>query len=234
MSKIDLNLEMQHKLASAMKLMGYDNLWPEQEESVYRNIAGQETLTLLATGGGKTACFVIPGLVRSHITLVISPLRALQRDQVDALRQRGISAYLYNGDISDERKGEIVNELCDMREAKKPAFLFAGPESVLTERFLKHFGEHFFHRMAIDEVHCVSTWGNSFRPDYQRLGAIAQRLKIPVCSAYTATVTAKVLADIFRYTPLEKKTCRKISGESVRYNLHLSMVDMRNIEGNRI
>ena len=224
MSALELTPVLEARLLSALQVMGYEKLYPEQDKSVRLNIANKQTLTLLSTGGGKTACYVIPGLVRTRITVVVSPLIALQNDQVNALTERGIPAFLYNSDVGQHEKEKIAERIAELKEIGQPAFLFVSPESLISEHFTGLFGGGLLDFMAIDEVHCVSTWGNSFRPDYQRLEKAAKRLEIPLAGGYTATTTDKIRRDIFRYTPLGKKTCRVVSGESIRPNLHLSVV----------
>jgi len=232
MSTIELSPELEARLLSACKLMGYETLYSEQAESIRLNMAKKQTLTLLSTGGGKTACYVIPTLALGRVTVVVSPLIALQNDQVNALKARGIQAFMYNGEVSDEEKEAISGRLMYCKEVKQPAFLFISPESLISERFLELFKPGLFDFMAIDEVHCVSTWGNAFRPDYQRLGKAAIRLQIPLCGGYTATITDEIMKDIFRYTPLAKKICRVVSGESIRPNLHLTVVQASEFTGN--
>ncbi len=230
-SILELAPELEVRLQSALRLMGYEKLYPEQTESVLLNIAGKQTLTLLSTGGGKTACYVIPGLVRQRITIVISPLIALQNDQVNGLVERGIPAFLYNSNVADEQKEKISSRILYLKKVKKVAFLFVSPESLISERFMELFGRGLFDFMAIDEVHCVSTWGNSFRPDYQRLVKAAKLLEIPLAGGYTAISTPKIREDIFRYTPLIEKLCRVVKGESIRPNLHISVVDDKQFTG---
>jgi len=232
MSKIELSPELEARLLAACKLMGYENLFPLQAESIRLNMAKKQTLTLMPTGGGKTACYVIPTLAMQRITVVVSPLIALQNDQVTALKERGIQAFLYNGEVPDDEKEAISGRLMYCKQVKQPAFLFVSPESLISERFLELFKPGLFDCMAIDEIHCVSTWGNAFRPDYQRLGKAAIRLQIPLCGGYTATVTDDIVADIFRYTPLVKKVCRVVRGESVRSNLHLQVINCSEFTGN--
>jgi len=233
MSTIELSPDLEARLLSACKLMGYDQLYSEQADSIRLSMAKKQTLTLLSTGGGKTACYVIPTLALGRITVVVSPLIALQNDQVNALKARGIQAFMYNGEVSEDKKEAISGRLMYCKSVKQPAFLFVSPESLISERFLQLFKPGLFDFMAIDEIHCVSTWGNSFRPDYQRLGKAALRLQIPLCGGYTATVTDDIKKDIFRYTPLSKAICRVVTGESIRPNLHLSVVQASTFAGNQ-
>ncbi len=232
MSVLQLSPEQEARLKDVLQLMGYEKLYPLQEESIRLNIANKQTLTLLSTGGGKTACYVIPGLVENRISIVVSPLIALQNDQVNALLELGIPAFLYNSDVGENIKKVIAKRLKELKAKKEPAFLFVSPESLISERFTELFGIGLFDFMAIDEVHCVSTWGNSFRPDYQRLEKAAKRLKIPFSGGYTATATSKIRQDIFRYTPLNQKDCVVVSGEFIRPNLKLRVISERGIEGN--
>lgn len=231
MFNLELAPELEARLRGALEVMGYEKLYPEQEESIYLNIAKKQTLTLLATGSGKTACYVIPGLVRLRITVVVSPLIALQKDQVNSLVQRGIPAFLYNSDVVQNEKESIARQLPNLKRAKRAAFLFVSPESFISERFMELFGPGLFDFMAIDEAHCVSTWGNSFRPDYQRLKKMAERLEIPLSGGYTATATPPIIEDIFRYTSLTKEVCKVVRGELIRPNLHLNVINERQFEG---
>lgn len=232
MSTLELTPQLEARLDSALKIMGYTSLYPEQAQSVRLNIANKPTLTLLSTGGGKTACYVIPGLVRKRITVVVSPLIALQNDQVNALKERGIPAFLYNGDVPEHERDAIADRLKELKKVGQPAFLFVSPESLISVRFTDLFGAGLLDRMEIDEVHCVSTWGNSFRPDYQRLGKAAKQLEILQFGGYTATSTSKIRKDIFRYTPLEQKTCRVVMGDSFRPNLHIKVINEGEFTGN--
>lgn len=232
MSTLELTPELEARLDGALQVMGYSQLYPEQAESIRLNVANKPTLTLLSTGGGKTACYVIPGLVRKRITVVVSPLIALQNDQVNALKERGIPAFLYNSDVPEYEREEIADQLKKLKEVGQPAFLFVSPESLISVRFTDLFGSGLLDFMAIDEVHCVSTWGNSFRPDYQRLGKAAMELGITRCGGYTATSTGKIKKDIFRYTPLDEKTCRVVMGDAFRPNLHIRVVSDADLEGN--
>ncbi len=232
MSVREFEPDLEERLRGALQVMGYEKLYAEQAESIRLNMANKPTLTLLSTGGGKTACYVIPGLVLRRMTVVVSPLIALQNDQVHALLERGIPAFLYNSDVGENEKKAISARLVALKQDGQPAFLFVSPESLISEHFTGLFGDGLLDFMAIDEVHCVSTWGNSFRPDYQRLEKAAKRLKIRLAGGYTATATSKIRQDIFRYTPLDKETCVVVMGDAFRPNLHISIVDESQFTGN--
>ncbi len=224
MKNEELSPELQARLDEVVALMGYNKLYPEQLESIQASLLGQETLTLLATSGGKSACYVIPGIVLGRITAVISPLIALQNDQVRAIEKLGVDAFVYNGEVPDDKKDAISDFVHQCKEEGKPVFLFVSPESLIMDSFLERFPSGLIDFMAIDEVHCVSTWGNSFRPDYQRLKKAATRLGIPLSGGYTATYTKDILNDIFRYTSLNRKSCRIITGKTIRPNLKITVM----------
>jgi ATP-dependent DNA helicase RecQ len=224
MENEELSPEVRDRLDEVRTLMGYEKLYPEQLESILANLRGEPTLTLLTTGGGKSACYIIPGIVLNRITVVVSPLIALQNDQVRSLERLNISAYLYNSEVQPEEKEAISAFVHECKEEGYPAFLFVSPESLITDAFCELFPPGLIDFMAIDEAHCVSTWGNSFRPDYQRLKKAAVRLRIPQSGGYTATCTKDILEDIFRYTPLNQKTCRVIAGKNIRPNLKVSVI----------
>lgn len=220
----ELSPEVRDRLNEVLALMGYEELYPEQLESILANLRGDPTLTLLATGGGKSACYIIPGIVLKRITVVISPLIALQNDQVRSLERLNINAYLYNSEVQPDEKEAISAFVHECKEEGRPAFLFVSPESLITDAFCELFPPGLIDFMAIDEAHCVSTWGNSFRPDYQRLKKAAMKLSIPLTGGYTATCTKDILQDVFRYTPLNQNTCHIIAGKNMRPNLKVSVV----------
>lgn len=231
MKKIELAPELESRLLAAVSKLGFKALYPEQERSVRANIAGHNTLTFLATGGGKTACYVIPSLVLGRVSIVVSPLIALQRDQVSALNRLGIPAALYNSSVSEEDKDDLATYVRLAKRQKSPYFVFVAPESLLTESFFDRFGDRCFDNMIIDEIHCVSTWGNTFRPDYMRLAAVASRLGISHGEGYTATVTPKILSDIYRYAPFKEGECEIIQGDYIRDNLKLEVIYTDGYEG---
>jgi RecQ family ATP-dependent DNA helicase len=210
-------------LAEALKLFGFEELKPEQEPLITASIAGKHVVGILPTGMGKSACYIIPGLVTGEKTIVISPLIALQEDQVQMLRKRGVHAYAMHSNMDEVRKA--VARMFFKRSPKgEPAFLYISPEMFLSETFWSQMSGVHFDRIAVDEAHCVSTWGNSFRPDYLRIRAGAERMKITHCSAFTATTDEKIERDIVARLPLNADYV-KIEASPMRPNLLLNIED---------
>ena len=172
---------------------GYDDFRPLQEDIVRSVAEGNDTLALLPTGGGKSICFQVPAMSMEGICIVISPLIALMKDQVQNLRKRKIkAAALYSGMTIDEIETVISNCLYD-REYK---FLYVSPERLKTERFRIALRQMNVCMIAVDEAHCISQWGYDFRPPYLEIAHIRKDFpKIPVL-ALTATATPEVVKDI--------------------------------------
>ena len=176
--------------APLKKFFGYDSFRPLQEEIIRKVLDGEDTLVIMPTGGGKSICFQIPALVFSGVTIVISPLIALMKDQVDGLRANGISAAFYN---SSQNTNEQSNILTEIREGTL-RLLYVAPESlsllssILTEEFVS--------LIAVDEAHCISSWGHDFRPSYQRLSYLKVKLPKTPIIALTATADKATREDI--------------------------------------
>jgi ATP-dependent DNA helicase RecQ len=171
---------------------GIHELRPLQEEAMRANLAGRDLLLVLPTGGGKSLCFQGPALVRPGPTLVVSPLIALMKDQVDGLRESGVAAGMLTSAQSPGERRAVHQEL----ERGRLKLLYAAPERLLLEGFFERLVALGLSAVAIDEAHCISHWGHDFRPEYRQLGALrALAPGIPL-HAFTATATAKVRADI--------------------------------------
>lgn len=211
--------EIEERLQSTLQLFGYERLSDEQDQLIRASIAGQDVLGVLPTGGGKSACYQIPGIVTRARTLVISPLIALQDDQVQALRKLGIKAFALHSGLPEPKK-QAVHFYFHNAPRDEPSFLYMSPELLLTAAFHNRFDGIGFDRLAVDEAHCVSTWGDAFRPDYQRIRVATQRLRIPHCSAFTATVDPKIGRDIRRRIPL-RSGFLTVEGDPMRPNLRL-------------
>lgn len=171
---------------------GFDTFRPVQKDIISSILAGQDTLALMPTGGGKSLCFQVPGLMKEGVCLVISPLIALMKDQVENLKKRGITAAaIYSG----MNRFEIEMNLQAAVDARI-RFLYLSPERLKTNSF-RSFLEHMpVSILAVDEAHCISQWGYDFRPPYLEIGEVRSLLpKIPVI-ALTASATEKVQNDI--------------------------------------
>lgn len=163
-----------------------------QAEIIGSVLAGQDTLAVMPTGGGKSICYQIPGLILGGLTLVVSPLIALMEDQAQALDALGIAAGCIHSGMDRRRKAEVF---AAMRESDD-FVLYISPERACTEGFRRWFAARRVGLLAVDEAHCVSQWGHDFRPDYARIGELrALQPEVPML-ALTATATPEVLEDI--------------------------------------
>jgi len=186
-----LKKEIHNKLLPTLKkYFGYDSFRDQQQEIVTSVLSKNDNLVIMPTGGGKSICFQLPALLFEGLTLVISPLIALMKDQVDGLNANGIAASYYNSSQESTEHEEIFNKITK-RELK---LLYVAPESLfLLENILN---EEFISCIAIDEAHCISSWGHDFRPSYQKLGFLKNSLpNIPII-ALTATADKATRADI--------------------------------------
>jgi len=171
---------------------GYDQFRPLQEEIIQSVLSGNDTLALLPTGGGKSVCFQVPALMNEGICLVVSPLIALMKDQVENLKQKGISALaVYSGMSFIEVKKALQNAAHGNYK-----FLYVSPERLETKLFLEYLPVMNVNLIAVDEAHCISQWGYDFRPIYLRIAALREQLTgVPVL-ALTASATREVQNDI--------------------------------------
>ncbi|NVK06959.1 MAG: ATP-dependent DNA helicase RecQ, partial [Marivivens sp.] len=172
-------------------VFGFDGFRPGQEEIVEAVSLGQNTLAIMPTGGGKSLCFQLPALVRDGVTVVISPLIALMRDQVRGLREAGVEAgALTSGNTQEETDG-----VWQALEEGRLKLLYMAPERLAAggvPQMLRRIGVSM---IAVDEAHCVSQWGHDFRPDYLRIGELRRALDVPL-AAFTATADAETQAEI--------------------------------------
>jgi ATP-dependent DNA helicase RecQ len=182
---------MQHPRDLLASVFGFPGFRPGQEEIVDAILAGRDTLAIMPTGGGKSLCFQLPALCLSGVTLVISPLIALMRDQVRALRAAGVEAGALTSGNTDEETEGVFEGL----ESGRIRILYMAPERLAqsaTTALLRRIGTA---RIAVDEAHCVSQWGHDFRPDYLRIGELRRALGVPL-AAFTATADAETRAEI--------------------------------------
>ncbi len=178
--------------ALLLRRFGHDAFRPLQERAIRAALAGRDTVVLLPTGGGKSLCYQLPALARDGLTLVVSPLIALMKDQVDALRARGVAAGCLNSSMDPEETA-AVRRAAAQGELK---LLYVAPERVALPGFpgfLRRLAVGF---VAVDEAHCISQWGHEFRPDYLTLGALREALPDVPFMALTATATPRVRADV--------------------------------------
>ncbi|MEP3386813.1 MAG: RecQ family ATP-dependent DNA helicase, partial [Reichenbachiella sp.] len=174
------------------KYWGYDAFRPLQEEIIESVLEGKDTLALLPTGGGKSICFQVPGLMLEGVCLVISPLIALMQDQVQQLKKRGISAAAVTSGMP-KREIDILLDNCVFGKVK---FLYVSPERLKSDLFIERLKKMHVSLLAIDEAHCISQWGYDFRPSYVEIANIYDYLSDTKKIALTATATANVADDI--------------------------------------
>ncbi len=207
------------------KYWGYDNFRPLQEEIINSVFNGNDTLGLMPTGGGKSITFQVPAMAKSGICLVVTPLIALMKDQVENLLKKGIKAHAIHSGLSFNEIQTIL-ENCIFGDYK---FLYLSPERLSTELFLVKLPYLKINLLAIDEAHCISQWGYDFRPSYLKIAKIRELLPgIPVL-AITATATNKVVDDIQEQLEFSSKNVFKMSFE--RPNLAYVVRAAENKEG---
>lgn len=195
---------------------GYDQFRPLQEDIILSVLAGRDTLALLPTGGGKSICFQVPALAKEGICLVITPLIALMKDQVEQLKKRDISAVaIYSG--MNRREIDIALDNCVYGNVK---FLYLSPERLLTELFQERVKRMKVGLLAVDEAHCISQWGYDFRPPYLQIAELRTLLPEAPVIALTATATELVRQDI--QEKLEFKKRNVFVKSFARFNLSYS------------
>lgn len=178
---------------------GHAAFRPGQESVMRALLAGQSALALFPTGAGKSLCYQLPAVLREGTALVISPLIALMKDQVDALRRRGIAAARLDSSLKAGEAQEVLSDL----KAGKLKLLYIAPERLSSESFLGRLERARISLFAVDEAHCISEWGHNFRPEYLRLARLAQELRLSPVLALTATATPEVAKDICRSFGIE-------------------------------
>lgn len=180
-------------LAVLKEKWGYDSFRPGQDQAIERVMAGENTLAVMPTGGGKSLCYQVPALLADGLTVVVSPLIALMKDQVDALNDNGIAATFLNSTLSYQE----MNYRMDLAARGAVKLLYVAPERFDAPGFTEGLGNMNVSILAVDEAHCISHWGHDFRPSYLHLQEVAGQLPShPVVIALTATATTRVAEDI--------------------------------------
>lgn len=182
----------------------YDGFRPMQEEIITAALEGKDVLAIMPTGGGKSVCFQVPGLMREGITLVVTPLIALMKDQVQNLNDRGVRALAIHAGMSRHEVDLALNNAAygDYK------FLYLSPERLGTQLFRSYIDVLDVSFIVVDEAHCISQWGYDFRPDYLRIGELRERIDAPVI-AVTATATPSVAQDIMERLGFKEKLLLK-------------------------
>ena len=187
-------------LAILKSRFGYDSFLPLQEEVIDNVLARRDSLVLMPTGGGKSLCYQLPALVFSGTTLVVSPLIALMKDQVDTLNANGIAARFINSSLP----GSEIRQVHTQVQQGRAKILYLAPERLTLPGFLRFLQSLDLSLIAIDEAHCISEWGHQFRPDYRNLRQLRQAFPSVPVVALTATATERVRQDIIDQLDLQQ------------------------------
>lgn len=212
---------MEHQLITidqALGRFGLNSFRPGQREVIEAITSGSDCLCVMPTGGGKSLCYQLPSLVRPGLTIVVSPLIALMKDQVDSLCRNGIPATLINSTLN---QSEQQARLIDVASGKFQ-LVYVAPERLRSPRFLEAIRATPIQLLAIDEAHCISQWGHDFRPDYTRIGQFREWLGGVQTVALTATATPRVRQDIMEVLRLKKP--KQFMSGFARPNLHFGVV----------
>src|SRR6478672_5998147 len=185
------------------KYFGYEAFRPLQREVLDDALSGRDVFALLPTGGGKSLCFQLPALLRDRVTIVVSPLIALMKDQVDALRTSGIAATFLNSTLAGSESRERLRGL----DRNQFRLLYVAPERLMMENFLERALNWNIAQIAIDEAHCISEWGHDFRPEYRELKKLRTHFSDVPIMALTATATERVRDDIIKQLKLHAPRC---------------------------
>lgn len=207
-----------HLLELLKKHFGYNSFRSPQDEIIPHVLAGNDTVVLMPTGGGKSLCYQLPSLVFDGLTLVISPLISLMKDQVQALQSNGISAAYLNSSLGRAEEAAIEQDL----DNGKIKLLYVSPERVMAPNFMSYLRLLHLKLIAIDEAHCVSSWGHHFRPEYQKLHLLKKEFPNVPCVALTATADKAVRSDIGEL--LGMKNHKTFISSFDRPNLSLSVL----------
>jgi ATP-dependent DNA helicase RecQ len=211
---IDLELTLRDRF-------GLEHFRPGQREVIEDVLGGRDVLCVMPTGGGKSLCYQLPALLLSGPTLVVSPLIALMKDQVDALQERGLRATLLNSTLDPAEQRARLVEI----EAGRYDLVYVAPERFRSPRFVETMARVKPALLAVDEAHCISEWGHDFRPDYARIGQARRLVGFPPCIALTATATDLVRRDIADQLDL-RDHAQLVTGFD-RPNLNYAVLDAR-------
>ena len=185
-----------------LRWWGFDQLRPQQAEAIQAALDGRDSVVVMPTGGGKSLCYQLPPLVGDSTDVVISPLVALMKDQVDALEAIGYPAAALHSGLSADERADVRDRLA----AGELRLLFTAPERLVNSGLLDLLARVGVKRFAIDEAHCISHWGHDFRPEYRQLALLRERFPAASVHAFTATATPRVRSDIAAQLHLRNPT----------------------------
>src|SRR5665213_4101102 len=185
------------------RYFGFASFRPQQQEIIRAALDGRDVFALLPTGGGKSLCFQLPALMRPGLTVVISQLIALMKDQVDALQAGGIAATFLNSSLGAPESRQRLRGL----HQGEYRLLYAAPERLMLSGFLSDLQKWNVNLFAVDEAHCISEWGHDFRPEYRQLAQLRKIFPGVPLMALTATATTRVREDIVKLLELREPAC---------------------------
>ncbi len=203
------------------RVFGHDDFLPGQEPVVERLLAGRSALAVFPTGGGKSLCYQLPALALDGLTLVISPLLALMKDQVDALRARGLPAARLDSTLSATERAAVFEGV----RRSEARILYVAPERFADERFRSLVLGARIALFAVDEAHCISEWGHNFRPDYLKLARFGREARAERVLALTATATPRVQADVCAGFGIDPGDVVRLSFRRPNLYLRTALVD---------
>lgn len=206
---------MNNPIQTLQKVFGFDAFLPGQEAVISSVFAGRSSLAVFPTGQGKSLCYQLPALHFSGLTLVVSPLMALMKDQVDFLLSKGVAAARLDSSLSFND----INAVYEQLQKGELKLLYVAPERFANERFVGLVSRLRLSLMVIDEAHCISEWGHNFRPDYLKLAELSHSFAVPAVLCLTATATPQVSEDICRSFSIAEQD--KIQTGFYRPNLKL-------------
>ena len=202
---------------------GYTQFWPLQEEIIHHILQDNDAVVIMPTGGGKSMVFQIPAIVMEGLTIVLSPLISLMKDQVDALKANGIPAAFYNSSLSSLQRSEIAEKV----QSKSLDLLYVSPETLLNEQTLSILKDCPVSMIAIDEAHCISMWGHDFREEYTRLKSLKQLFPTAKIVALTATADKITRQDIIEQLDLQDPRLFVASFDRPNLSLHVAPAHRR-------
>lgn len=225
-TKLDCGERVIMKTDLLFDTFGIKEFRGNQELIIKHVIGGKNALVIMPTGMGKSICFQFPALVLQGTCIVISPLIALMKDQVDSLLQKGISATYINSSLNRTERTKRYEAL----RAGKLKIVYVSPERFQKKEFLEALSKLQISLLAIDEAHCISQWGHDFRPDYTKIKWFREILKFPPTIALTATASSRVQNDIINQMGLKSQEIQVFNDGLFRPNLHLSVTECFDVE----
>lgn len=204
------------------EVFGLEKLRPNQREVIERILRGEDVLAIMPTGAGKSLCYQLPALQLNGMTVVVSPLISLMKDQSDKLEEKGLDVANLNSSVSEAEQKESLEQV----ERERSDFIFTTPERLTNPQFLETLKDKTIDFVVIDEAHCISQWGHDFRPAFLLMREAIRQLKNPPILALTATATPEVVADIKKQ--LERPKMLVVNGGIYRPNLEFEVIHTTN------